>query len=189
MKDFMKRIFGMGMWTLAAAVALILALGTGSTLGVARNVDAKITSINDLIVRSNELNEGMKESLEPTVELNRMAGTVGVNIEDTLQAMLGMREGLESMVAAVQANNGVLVMVKADTERLTASLAKLVPYIDQLAAAVDGGNIASAEALTILSEINRLNGAIAVEMAQMRDKIANSVTYRILFTYAMPVLP
>lgn len=189
MKDFLKRLFGTGVWTMAAAVALITAIGTGATLGVARNVDAKIGRINGLIVESNELNEGMKESLDPTVELNKQAGVVGGYIEDTLAAMVGMRDGLEHMVEAVSANNSVLAMVEIHTKALTGALGELVPYISELATAVNEGNMASAAALGILDEINSLNGAIAVEMAQMRDKIANSLTYRILFTYAMPVLP
>lgn len=189
MKRFFKALLSAGVWTLAAAVAVITAAGTVATLGVARNVDAKVESVHGLVVRSNELNESMRESLDPTVELNRQAGVVGDYILDTLQAMLEMRDGLVAMVAAIEANNGVLTMVRAHTDKLTVSLGALVPYIDKLAAAVDEGNIASASALGTLEKINSLNGAIAAEMAQMRDKIANSVSYRILFTYAMPALP
>ena len=189
MKKFIKALFSAGVWTLAAAVAVITAAGTVATLGVARNVDAKVESVHGLVVRSNELNESMRESLDPTVALNEEAGVVGDYILDTLRAMQGMRDGLVAMVQAIEANNGVLMLVRVHTDKLTASLGGLVPYIEQLAAAVEEGNIASASALGTLEEINKLNGAIAVEMAQMRDKIANSVSYRILFTYAMPVLP
>ncbi len=189
MKRFIKALLGAGIWTLAAAAAVITAAGTVATLGVARNVDAKVERVHGLVVRCNELNDSMRESLEPTIELNRRAGVVGDRIWDTLQAMQEMREGLVAMVQAIEANNGVLAMVKAHTDRLTASLFSLVPHIDRLAAAVEEGNLASASALGTLDEINRLNGAIAGEMAQMRDKIANSTSYRILFTYAMPALP
>ncbi|RJP34891.1 MAG: hypothetical protein C4536_01770 [Actinobacteria bacterium] len=188
-KRFIKALLSAGVWTLAAAVAVITAAGTVATLGVARNVDAKVESVHGLVVRSNELNESMRESLDPTIELNQQAGVVGGYILDTLQAMLEMRDGLVAMVQAIEANNGVLSMVKVHTDRLTTSLGALVPYIDQLAAAVEEGNLASASALGTLEEINRLNGAIAGEMAQMRNKIANSASYRILFTYAMPLLP
>jgi len=188
-KRIIKSLLSAGVWTLAAAVAVITAAGTVATLGVARNVDARVESVHALVVRSNELNESMRESLDPTVELNRQAGVVGDYILDTLQAMLEMRDGLTAMVQAVEANNGVLSLVKVHTDRLTTSLAALVPYIDQLAAAVEEGNLSSAAALGTLEEINGLNGAIAGEMAQMRDKIANSVSYKILFTYALPALP
>lgn len=188
-KGFIKSLLGTSLWTLAAVVAVATAAGNLSTLGVARNVDAKVERVHGLVVRSNDLNDSMRESLAPTVELNEQAGVVGGYILDTLNAMKEMRGGLEAMVAAVEANNGVLVLVKEHTDRLTAALGDLVPYIDQLASAVDGGNVASASALGILEEINRLNGAIAAEMAQMRDKIAGSFSYRVLFTYAMPALP
>jgi len=188
-KRFLKALLSAGIWTLAAAVAVITAAGTVATLGVARNVDAKVEGVHELVVRSNELNESMRESLDPTIELNRQAGVVGGHILDTLQAMLEMRDGLTAMVAAIEANNGVLALVRVHTDKLSSSLGALVPYIEQLAAAVEEGNLASASALGTLGEINRLNSAIAGEMAQMRNKIANSVSYRILFTYAMPVLP
>jgi len=189
MKEFIKKLFSAGVWSLAAAVAVITAVGTVATLGVARNVDSKVESVHGLVVRSNELNESMRESLDPTIELNEQAGVVGGYIKDTLQAMLEMKDGLVAMVGAVSANNDVLALVRAHTDRLTISLGALVPYIEQLAAAVDGSNVSSAEALGTLDRINQLNNAIASEMAQMRDKIANSASYRIIFTYAMPLLP
>ncbi|MDD3719671.1 MAG: hypothetical protein PHP28_13540 [Actinomycetota bacterium] len=189
MKRFIKALFSTGIWTLAAAVAVITAIGTVATLGVARNVDAKVESVHGLVVRSNELNESMRVSLDPTIELNEQAGVVGGYIRDTLQAMAEMREGLVAMVAAIEANNGVLALVRTHTDKLTVSLGALVPYIEELAAAVEEGNVASATALGTLEKINGLNDAIAAEMAQMRDKIANSVSYRIIFTLALPVLP
>jgi hypothetical protein len=188
-KRFFIALLGAGVWTLAAVVAVVTAAGTVATLGVARNVDNKIERVHGLVVQSNELNESMLESLDPTVELNLKAGVVGDYIQDTLEAMVEMREGLVAMVKAVNANNGVLSLVRVHTDRLTASLSALVPFIDQLAAAVDEGNLASAAALETLDRINQLNGAIAAEMAEMRDKIANSHSYRIIFAYALPVLP
>ncbi len=189
MKRLIKAFLSAGVWTLAATVAVITAAGTLATLGVAQNVNARVESVHGLVVRSNELNESMRVSLDPTIGLNQQAGVVGEHILDTLQAMLEMREGLVAMVEAIEDNNGVLALVRVHTDKLTASLGALVPYIEQLAAAVEDGNLASASALGTLGEINRLNQAIAAEMAQMRDKIANSVSYRILFTYAMPLLP
>lgn len=189
MKGFIRNLLGASAWTLAAVLALATAAGTLSMLGVARNVDAKVERVHGLVARSNELNDSMRESLAPTVELNEQAGVVGGYILDTLDAMREMRSGLVAIVEAVEANNGVLALVREHTDRLTASLGELIPYIDQLAEAVEGGNVSSASALGILDEINRLNGAIAAEMAQMRDKIASSFSYRVLFTYAMPTLP
>ena len=48
------------------------------------------------MVRSNELNESMRVSLDPTIELNEQAGVVGGYIRDTLQAMAeaGEADGL-----------------------------------------------------------------------------------------------
>ncbi len=189
MKQSARKVLGAGGLTLAAAIAVITALGTLATVGVARNVDSRITRIQGQITRSCELNEGMKGSLEPTKGLNDKAGVVGAYISDIVEAMSGMRDGLKAMVETIGATNGVLADVRAHTVRLTASLNELIPYIQRLGEAVEQGNLASGSALDVLNRINELNGAIAAEMGQMRNKLANSVTYRVLFTYAMPVLP
>jgi methyl-accepting chemotaxis protein len=189
MKAFMKKILGTGVLATAAAVAVITAIGTVATLGVAKNVDKKIVKVDRQITESTELNKGMKGALKPTEELNDKAGTVGQYISEILAGMSGMRDGLAAMVATIGETNGVLLSVRSDTDRLTASLNELIPYINQLASAVESSNLASEASLGTLDEINRLNGAIAAEMAQMRSKLANSATYRVLFTFALPVLP
>ncbi len=189
MKAFMKKVLGTGVLATAAAVALITAIGTVATLGVAKNVDRKIVKVDSQIAESTGLNKGMKGALKPTEELNDKAGTVGNYISEILEGMSGMRDGLAAMVATIGETNGVLLSVRSDTDELTASLNELIPYINQLASAVESSNLASEASLGTLDEINRLNGAIAAEMAQMRSKLANSATYRVLFTFALPVLP
>lgn len=189
MKKLLAKLFSLGVWALCATVSVVIAGGTVATLGVARNVDSKVESVRELVVRSNQLNDGMRESLQPTVELNEKAGMVGSYIKDTLQAMMEMKQGLEAMVETIEANNSVLSLVREHTDRLSAALAELDPYLRQLSSAVDEGNYASASSLDILERINRANQAIAVEMAALRDKLANSVSYRLFFTYALPNLP
>lgn len=189
MKEFLKKLLSAGAMSVVAAITVITAVGTMATVGVAKNVDSRITRIQGQIVESCELNEGMKTSLEPTVGLNDQAGTVGNYINEILGAMSGMRDGLEAMVATVGSTNGVLTDVRSHTVKLTAALNELVPFIEMLGGAVEEGNVASESALGVLGRINELNGAITAEMSQMRNKLANSMTYRALFTYAMPVLP
>lgn len=189
MKAFFKNLFSAGIYTTCAVVAVITAIGTLATLGVAKNVDSKIEKVSGQIKTSTELNRGMQSALDPTVELNDKAGTVGGYISEILKGMSGMRDGLAAMVATIGETNGVLLSVRTDTDRLTASLNELIPYINQLASAVESSNLASEASLGTLDEINRLNSAIAAEMGQMRGKLANSATYRVLFTYALPVLP
>lgn len=189
MKKLLAKLFSLGIWAMCAAVSVVLAGGTAATLGVARNVDSKVERVRDLVVRSNQLNDGMRESLQPTVELNEKAGVVGSYITDTLQAMREMKQGLEAMVETIENNNQVLALVREHTDRLSAALAELDPYLRQLSAAVDDGNYASASSLDILDRINQTNRAIAGEMAALREKLANSVSYRLFFTYALPNLP
>lgn len=174
---------------MSAVAAVAIGGSTAATLGVARNVETRVERVHELVVRSNQLNEGMKESLDPTVELNEKAGIVGEYIKDTLNSMVEMKEGLVAMVEAIAANNDVLASVKEHTDRLASALADLDPYLCELSAAVDEGNYASATSLETLSKINEANRAIAREMAELRDKLADSLSYRIFFTYALPTLP
>lgn len=189
MKAMIKKILSAGALATVAAVAIITAIGTVATLGVAKNVDSKIQKVDRQIAKSTELNNGMKGALEPTIQLNEKTGIVSDYISDILDGMSGMRDGLGAMVATIGQTNGVLLSVRDNTDRLTGSLNELIPYINQLADAVESSNLASEASLGTLDEINNLNSAIAAEMAQMRNKIANSATYRVFFTYALPVLP
>ncbi|MHB8894387.1 MAG: hypothetical protein ACYC99_04300 [Candidatus Geothermincolia bacterium] len=189
MKKGFKKVAGGGVLVIAAAVAIVTALGTASTLGVASNVQKKIKHVQQQIDTSCELNNGMKSALDPTVALNEKAGTVGGYIKEILSAMKGMRDGLRSMGETIQETNGVLAGVRGHTESLTAALNKLIPYIGQLADAVEQSNLASGSSLGILDQINDLNAAIAGEMSAMRNKLAGSATYKLFFTYALPVLP
>lgn len=189
MKKMFSKLLGLGVWAMCATVSLVIAGGTLATLGVARNVDSKVEGVRELVVRSNQLNEEMKESLQPTVELNEKAGVVKDYITDTLQAMREMRRGLEEMVKAIETNNEVLAMVREHTDRLSAELEDLEPYLRQLSSVVEEGNHASASSLGILDRINQFNRAIAEEMAALRDKLARSTTYRLFFTYMLPNLP
>jgi methyl-accepting chemotaxis protein len=189
MKKWLKKVTGAGVLAIAAAVAVITALGTTATLGVANNVNRKITVVENQITKSCELNEGMKGSLDPTVDLNDKAGIVGGYISEILSTMSGMRDGLAAMVETIQKTNGVLSGVGGHTENLTRALDSLIPCISQLADAVQKGNVASAASVGLLDQINELNDAIAGQMSQMRGKLASSATYKIVFTYAMPVLP
>lgn len=189
MKKLLAKLFSLGVWALCATVSVVVAGGTAATLGVARNVDSKVERVRELVIRSNQLNDVTRESLQPTVELNEKAGEVGGFITDTLQAMREMKQGLEAMVETIEANNAVLSQVREHTDRLSAALAELDPYLRQLSSAVDDGNYASAASLDILDNINQVNRAIAGEMAALRQKLANSVSYRLFFTYALPNLP
>jgi hypothetical protein len=187
MRERMKKVTGAGVLATAAALAVITALGTTATLGVAGNVNRKISVVEKQITRSCELNEGMKASLDPTVDLNDKAGVVSGYIAEILKTMSGMRDGLAAMVETIQKTNGVLSGVGGHTEKLTQALNSLIP--EQLADAVQKGNIASGASVGLLDQINELNASIAGEMSQMRGKLASSATYKIVFTYAMPVLP
>jgi methyl-accepting chemotaxis protein len=189
MRERMKKVTGAGVLATAAALAVITALGTTATLGVAGNVNRKISVVEKQITRSCELNEGMKASLDPTVDLNDKAGVVSGYIAEILKTMSGMRDGLAAMVETIQKTNGVLSGVGGHTEKLTQALNSLIPCIEQLADAIQKGNVASESSVGLLDQINELNASIAGEMSQMRGKLASSATYKIVFTYAMPVLP
>ncbi|MBU1672329.1 MAG: hypothetical protein KKF41_10435 [Actinobacteria bacterium] len=189
MKKMPPKIAGVGAWMIAAIVAVVTALGTVATLGVAANVNGRIERASRQIDTSCDLNESMKSALGPTIGLNEKAGVVQGYIKDILRAMTGMRNGLVAMVNTVEKTNGVLAGVREHTEKLIASLNQLIPYINQLADAVDTSNMASEASLAVLDQINSLNSQIAGQMAQMRNKLAGSTTYMVLFKYAMPVLP
>ncbi|HEY5527663.1 MAG TPA: hypothetical protein VIK02_08785 [Candidatus Anoxymicrobiaceae bacterium] len=189
MKQRMKKVMGAGVLGIAAAIAIVTAVGTAATLGVATRVNGRIDTVSKQIDTSCDLNDAMKGSLDPTKELNDKAGTVGGYIKDILATMSGMRDGLAAMVATIGKTNIVLSGVGDHTQKLTDALGQLIPYIEQLADAINKGNLASESSLGLLEKINNLNSSIAGEMSQMRNKLASSVSYRIIFTYAMPVLP
>lgn len=189
MKGRIGKIAGTGVLGVAAAVAIITAVGTAATLGVASRVSNKIDTVGKQIDTSCDLNDAMRGSLDPTASMNERAGVVSGYIREVLSTMSSMRDGLSDMVATIEKTNGVLSGVGGHTQNLTAALEELIPYIEQLASEIEKGNIASEASLGVLEKINELNASIAAQMSEMRSKLANSATYRIIFTYAMPVLP
>jgi hypothetical protein len=65
MKEMLVKLFSLGVWALCATVSVVIAGGTVATLGVARNVDSKVERVRELVVRSNQLNDGMREPSNP----------------------------------------------------------------------------------------------------------------------------
>lgn len=176
-------------WTLAIIAAVVVALGSLAMLGTTKNVDKKVGGTGDQITQSNELNMMTKDSLKPSFAMNEQATQVGDMIKGILNTMVVTKEALSSILETTKANNGVLAELDVNTGDLVTALNGLVPYINALADSVNNSNVDTAAALDLLTQINTVNDQIGVQMAEIDAKLSNSLTYRILFSYLLPILP
>jgi len=176
-------------WTLAIIAAVVVAVGSLAMLGTTKNVDKKVGGTGDQITQSNELNMMTKESLKPSFAMNDQATQVGDMIKGILNTMVGTKEALSSILETTKANNGVLADLDVNTGDLVTALNGLVPYIDALADSVNNSNVDTAASLDLLTQINVVNDQIGAQMAEIDAKLSNSLTYRILFSYLLPILP
>ncbi len=176
-------------WTAAMIAAVVVAIGGMSMLGVAKNLDSKVAKSGAQIMESNELNLETKESLKPSYTMNDQATEISGMIKDTLNTMVGMKDDLAAIADVTAANNGVLVELEVNTNNLTAAIGGLVTYVEALAGSIDQGNVATGASLDILKEINVMNAAIGTEMAEIDAKLSNSLSYKLLFTVVLPLMP
>lgn len=176
-------------WTLAIIAAVVVALGSLAMLGTTKNVDKKVGGTGDQITQSNELNMMTKDSLKPSFAMNEQATQVGDMIKGILNTMVVTKEALSSILETTKANNGVLAELDVNTGDLVTALNGLVPHINALADSVNNSNVDTAAALDLLTQINTVNDQIGVQMAEIDAKLSNSLTYRILFSYLLPILP
>ncbi|MHB8780886.1 MAG: hypothetical protein ACYC55_05835 [Candidatus Geothermincolia bacterium] len=176
-------------WTAAMIAAVVVAIGGMSMLGVAKNLDSKVAKSGAQILESNELNLETKESLKPSFTMNDQATEISGMIKDTLNTMVSMKDDLAAIADVTAANNGVLTELEVNTNNLTAAIGSLVGYIEALAGSIDQGNVATGASLDILKEINAMNAAIGVEMAEIDAKLSNSLSYKLLFTVVLPLMP
>ena len=176
-------------WTLAIIAAIVVALGSVAMLATAKNVDNKVAAAGDQIVQSNDLNLATKDSLKPSVTMNEQATQLGDMIKGILSTMQGMRDGLSAMLDTTKTNNGVLAELNVNTGDLVAALNGLVPYINALADSVNNSNIDTAASLDLLTQINVVNDQIGGQMAEIDAKLSNSLSYKLLFSLVLPILP
>ncbi len=176
-------------WTLAIIASVVVALGSLAMLATAKNVDKKVAGAGDQITQSNELNLATKESLKPSFAMNDQATELGAMVKGICDTMAGMKAGLSAMLSAVKSNNAVLADLDGNVADVVASLNGLVPYINALADSVNSSNMDTAAALDLLNQINDVNDAIGVQMAQIDAKLSNSLSYKLLFSVVLPVLP
>ncbi len=176
-------------WTLAIIAAVVVAVGSLAMLGTTKNVDKKVGATGDQITHSNELNLATKDGLKPSVAMNEQATQVGNTIKGLLNTMVGTKEALSSILETTKANNGVLADLDVNTGEVVTALNGLVPYINALADSVSNSNMDTAASLDLLTQINVVNDQIGAQMAEIDTKLSNSLTYRILFSYLLPILP
>ncbi len=176
-------------WTLAIIAAVVVALGSVAMLATAKNVDKKVAGSGDQIVQSNELNLATKDSLKPSFAMNDQATQLGDMIKGIVNTMNGMKDGLSAMLQTTVVNNGVLADLDVNTGDLVAALNGLVPYINALADSVNNSNVDTAASLDLLTQINVVNDQIGAEMSQIDAKLSNSLSYKLLFSLVLPILP
>lgn len=176
-------------WTLAIIAAVVVAVGSLAMLGTTKNVDKKVGATGDQITHSNELNLATKDGLKPSVAMNEQATQVGNTIKGILNTMVGTKEALSSILETTKTNNGVLADLDVNTGEVVTALNGLVPYINALADSVSNSNMDTAASLDLLTQINAVNDQIGAQMAEIDTKLSNSLTYRILFSYLLPILP
>lgn len=176
-------------WTLAIIAAVVVAVGSLAMLGTTKNVDKKVGATGDQITHSNELNLATKDGLKPSVAMNEQATQVGNTIKGILNTMVGTKEALSSILETTKANNEVLADLDVNTGEVVTALNGLVPYINALADSVSNSNMDTAASLDLLTQINVVNDQIGAQMAEIDTKLSNSLTYRILFSYLLPILP
>ncbi len=176
-------------WTLAIIAAIVVALGSVAMLATAKNVDKKVAGAGDQIVQSNDLNLATKDSLKPSVAMNDQATQLGEMIKGIVSTMSGMKDGLSSMLDTINSNNAVLADLDLNVGDVVGALNGLVPYINQLADSVNNSNVDTAAALDLLTQINAVNDQIGGQMAEIDAKLSNSLSYKLLFSLVLPILP
>ncbi len=176
-------------WTLAIIAAVVVAIGSFAMLQTAKNVDKKVAAAGDQIVQSNDLNLATKDSLKPSFAMNDQATQLGEMIKGIVSTMSGMKDGLSAMLTTINSNNGVLADLDLNVKDVVGALNGLVPSINALAASVGNSNVDTAAALDILTQINAVNDQIGVQMAEIDAKLSNSLSYKILFSLVLPIMP
>lgn len=184
-----SKIATIGGRSLAAIAAVVVAIAIISSVGVNNKLSARIDRSLELTVRSNELNRSSAESLEPTFAMNDET-TVTLNLmRESVEYLHTLRDMVAAMVAATQENNDISLAIAVNTDALTAKMDLMTEYVNMLASLTGTSNDLTGESNRLLAEMNTLNQQITAEMASLNAKISNSVSYRLLFTYALPAMP
>ncbi len=184
-----NRLLSFTGWTLAIIAAVVVALGSVAMLATAKNVDKKVAAAGDQIIQSNELNMATKDSLKPSFAMNDQATQLAAMVKGIADTMAGMKDGLSAMLETTIDNNAVLADLDGNVADVVGALNGLVPYINALADSVNNSNVDTAAALGLLTQINDVNSMIGGQMAEIDAKLSNSLSYKLLFSLVLPILP
>ncbi len=183
------KILSIGGRSLAAIAAVVVAVALFASIGVNNKLSDRLDRSYELTVRSNELNRGSAASLEPTFAMNDETTVTLDLMRESVDYLHTLRGMVADMVAATQKNNDISLAIAVNTDALTAKMDLMTEYVNMLASLTGTSNDLTGESNQMLSEMNVLNQQITAEMAALDAKISNSLTYRLLFTYALPVMP
>ncbi len=184
-----SKIACIGGRSLAAIAAVVVAIALLSSIGINKKLAGRIDRSLELTVRSNDLNRSSAESLEPTFAMNDETTVTLDLMHESVDYLHTLRDMVAAMVAATQENNDISLAIAVNTDALTAKMDLMTEYVNTLASLTGTSNDLTGESNRLLAEMNTLNQQITAEMASLDAKISNSLSYRILFTYALPAMP
>lgn len=183
------KIATIGGRSLAAIAAVVVAVALFASIGINRKLSDRLDRSYELTLRSNELNRGSAASLEPTFSMNDQTTVTLELMRESVDYLHTLRDMVADMVAATQENNSISLAIAVNTDALTAKMDIMTEYVNMLAGLTTTSNDLTGESNRLLDEMNTLNQQITAEMASLDAKISNSLTYRLLFTYALPAMP
>ncbi len=175
--------------SLAAIAAVVVASAMFASIGVNNRLSDRIDRSLELTVRSNDLNRSSAESLEPTFAMNDETTVTLDLMRQSVDYLHTLRDMVANMVTVTQENNRISLAIAVNTDALTAKMDLITEYVNMLADLTGTSNDLTGESNRLLGEMNTLNQQITAEMADLDAKISNSLTYRLLFTYALPAMP
>ena len=183
------RILTIGGRSLAAIAAVVVAFALFASIGINHRLAERVDRSYELTVRSNELNRSSAASLEPTFAMNDETTVTLDLMRQSVDYLHALRDMVRDMVAATQENNDISLAIAVNTDALTTKMDLMTEYVNMLAGLTGTSNDLTGESNRLLAEMNELNQQITAEMASLDAKISNSLSYRLLFTYALPAMP
>ncbi|MHB8781529.1 MAG: hypothetical protein ACYC55_09120 [Candidatus Geothermincolia bacterium] len=189
MKQSKRDFIGLGARGIAAIASVVVAIAFFASLGVNRNLEARLDRSKELTILSNDLNRASQQSLEPTIAINEESTVTLALLEESLDTMHALRDMMRDMVEMTEESNDVSLAIAVNTDNLNAKMHLMTELINTMGDETDISNALTDQSNVMLAAMNQLNKLITVEMAALDTKLSQSTSYRILFTFVLPAMP
>jgi hypothetical protein len=184
-----SKIISLSTRSIAAVASVVIAISLFASLGVNRSLETRLNRSYELTVLSNDLNRGSAASLEPTYAMNDETTVTQNLLGESLATLHGLRDMLKDVVNITKESNDVSYAIALNTDTLDNKMDLMTTIMQGMGDATGVSNSLTEESNRLLAEMNGLNKAITAEMAALDSKLSNSMSYRIMFTFVLPVMP